>query len=138
MGVVGLHQDIIRRAKLDQDNGTNKHSFAMLVPPGRERAVVGVDVSIWLHQALNTQSAADSHHTVPNVPNEPILSAIKEKCCILRLNSIDPLLCFDGFNNPIKMETHNTRVSAAKKAEAVLERLLADGRPQSFVEAKCL
>jgi hypothetical protein len=69
MGVNHLHKKIIQRQDFDQDNGKNKQPFADVIPPGKESARIGVDVSQFLHQAVSRKLAAQSHHTVPLVRN---------------------------------------------------------------------
>jgi len=132
MTVAGLHQDIIKRAQIDQNNGKNKHSFSDLLEAGDDAFVIGIDVSIWLHQILTYQQAADQFHTIPNIPCEAVLKVIKDRLRNLSLNKLSPLMVFDGFNNPLKASTHSDRVKKANDVHHDLKRLLRDGRPQSF------
>ena len=136
MTVNHLHSSVIERKVHDQNNGKNKHYFKDIIPPGKEIAYAGLDVSIWIYEILRTQEAADSHHTVPPIPNEVALSAIKDRRRKLKLHSIEIVCVFDGEQNPLKQDTKDDRNGKSNVARAKLSRLLAGGHAQDLEAVK--
>ena len=132
MTVNHLHREIIKRKEFDQNNGTNKHALTDVIPVSKESATVGVDASVWLYRAVRNKPAAQYHHTLPEIPNEPALGLFKKRYHILEQNKLTPVFVLDGIDNPLKKGTHDDRVNSAKQAKDKLARLLKAGRPQDL------
>jgi hypothetical protein len=83
MTVKGLHQYIINRKSLDQENGINKHELTDLILPG---ATIGVDK--YNFQFVSQFQMYEKRWLWPYSKTNTVL--------LVSGNDIDPIYVFDG------------------------------------------
>jgi hypothetical protein len=90
-------------------------------------AIVGVDISVWLHKYIHTNEAALCLSCVPKYPPASLLAKIRNLHSTFINAGIRPYYVFDGFRHLMKKVARTERDNKEKSAKDWLAQFYTDG-----------
>lgn len=102
---------------------------------GLEGLVVGVDVSVFLYEALMKSPSLEQYHTLPLVPVVGVCHSFDRMMDALACAGVsDVIFVFDGCDHPLKAETAAARRQARAESELRLRGLYSTKEPALYDE----
>mmetsp|Transcript_11407 Transcript_11407/g.32309 ORF Transcript_11407/g.32309 Transcript_11407/m.32309 type:complete len:290 (-) Transcript_11407:427-1296(-) len=113
------------------------HKLSELSEDGR--AIVGVDVSVWLHSDLAYKGVYSASAITPPVPNVEGIQRFFNRVAILEKANVTPWFIFDGRRFSAKEATDEERSSTVDEAKARLNELCRNPSLQKIKQVdQCL